>query len=54
MAFYFAGNAKRVREFVRYKGNVELGAGDPAPDSVLKVDITGSSLDKARSTPAWA
>ncbi len=43
--FYF-GAAGRVRELVAAKGNIELDAGDPAPDLVVEVDITSPSLDK--------
>lgn len=44
--FYFASNAGRVREIVAEKGNIELDAGDPAPDVVVEVDIMSPSLDK--------
>lgn len=44
--FYFASNAGSVREIVAGKGNIELDAGDPAPDVVVEVDITSPSLDK--------
>ena len=44
--FYFGGNAARVRELVRDKGNIEFDAGDPPPDLVLEVDITSPSLNK--------
>jgi len=44
--FYFGSNAGRVRELVADKGDIELDAGDPAPDLVLEVDITNPSLDK--------
>ena len=43
--FYF-GAAGRVREIVAGKGNIELDAGDPAPDLVVEVDVTSPSLDK--------
>ena len=44
--FYFVGNAARVRDIVASKGNIELDAGDPAPDLVVEVDITSPSLNK--------
>ena len=44
--FYFGSNAGRVRELVADKGNIELDAGDPAPDLVVEVYITSPSLDK--------
>lgn len=44
--FYFGGNASRVRDLVVGKGNIELDAGDPAPDLVVEVDITSPSRDK--------
>ena len=44
--FYFGSNAARLREIVADKGNIELDAGDPAPDLVVEVDITSPSLDK--------
>jgi len=44
--FYFGGNAGRVRELVAGKGNIDLDAGDPAPDLVVEVDIASPSLDK--------
>ncbi len=44
--FYFGTNAARVREIVAGKGNIELDAGDPAPDLVVEVDVTSPSLDK--------
>jgi Uma2 family endonuclease len=44
--FYFGSNAGHVRELVADKGNIELDAGDPAPDLVVEVDITSPSLDK--------
>ncbi len=44
--FYFGSNAGRLRELVADKGDIELGAGDPAPDLVVEVDITSPSLDK--------
>lgn len=44
--FYFGGNAGLVRELVARKGNIELDAGDPAPDLVVEVDVTSPSLDK--------
>lgn len=45
-SFYFGANAARVREIVAANGNLELDAGDPAPDLVVEVDITSPSLDK--------
>ncbi|HLL39796.1 MAG TPA: Uma2 family endonuclease [Rubrobacteraceae bacterium] len=44
--FYFGGNASRVRDTVAGKGNIELDAGDPAPDLVVEVYITSPSFDK--------
>jgi Uma2 family endonuclease len=45
--FYFGENASCARELVAGKGNIELDAGDPAPDVVVvEVDITSPSLDK--------
>lgn len=44
--FYFGANASRVREIVASKGDLELDAGDPAPDLVVEVDVTSPSLDK--------
>ena len=44
--FYFGANAARVRGIVAGKGNIELDAGDPAPDLVVEVDVTSPSLDK--------
>ncbi len=45
-SFYFSENARRVRQLVRDKGNVELDAGDPPPDLIVGVDITNPSLNK--------
>jgi Uma2 family endonuclease len=44
--FYFGSDAGRVRELVSDKGDIELDAGDPAPDLVVEVDIKSPSLDK--------
>lgn len=44
--FYFSENARRVRELVRNKDNIELDAGDAPPDLVMEVDITSPSLNK--------
>ena len=49
--FYFGGNAGRARELVADKGNIELDAGDPAPDLVVEVDLINPSLDKAPIYP---
>ncbi len=41
--FYFSGNNI---DLVRGKKDVDLDAGDPAPDLVIEVDITSPSLNK--------